>query len=207
MSCSKGMNQAQGAEPVYRHLWRYSKVVEPIKEPVTLEEAKLFARIDDDIEDDLVTALITSARIAIEAETGRSFITQTYDAFLNFVPSNQPLRFSFRPIQSVESISAMQSDSSTVDVDPSTYILDGANAEIGLNGLSLSSDLTFNAFRVRYVAGYGDASEVPEWAKTAIKQLVTHMYEYRDSVLDGTIVAKIPFTTQTIIDANKVPSL
>jgi hypothetical protein len=49
-------------------------------EPCTLEEAKLFAAIDLEDYDDLVTELIKQARKDCESYVGRSFITRTITA-------------------------------------------------------------------------------------------------------------------------------
>lgn len=66
-----------------------ARTVAPSVEPVSLAEARLHLREDDDItdEDALITMLITAAREYAESYTGRSFVTQkwrlTLDAFPN----------------------------------------------------------------------------------------------------------------------------
>src|SRR5690242_18760477 len=50
----------------------------PGEEPVSLAEAKAFARIDGSDEDALVGALIAAARLHVESLTGRALITQTW---------------------------------------------------------------------------------------------------------------------------------
>lgn len=44
----------------------------PVQEPVSLDFAKAFLRVDTDAEDALILALITGARCVIETRTGRS---------------------------------------------------------------------------------------------------------------------------------------
>lgn len=51
------------------------QIVAPTSEPLTLAEAKAFARIDDAIEDELVTELIRWARETVENFTGRQLLT------------------------------------------------------------------------------------------------------------------------------------
>lgn len=52
--------------------------VEADFEPVTLEEAKLFCRVDHDAEDALITTLISAARQHAERQTGRVICASTW---------------------------------------------------------------------------------------------------------------------------------
>ncbi|MGD9610278.1 MAG: head-tail connector protein [Desulfovibrionaceae bacterium] len=47
-------------------------------EPITLEQAKLYCRIDNDVEDSLVAALIVAAREAAEARCGRGMSVEDW---------------------------------------------------------------------------------------------------------------------------------
>jgi uncharacterized phiE125 gp8 family phage protein len=203
---------------VDRNRFRYSLTTPPTSEPVTLEEAKHFARIDPsgdaptDVEiDALVTSLIVSARQNVEGQTGRSFIDQTRTATLDFLPNANEYELAFRPISSVTSIKAYNDDGTFEGLDVGTdIIVDQANARIALkaDAASITGDRQMNVFEIVYVAGYGDeAADVPEWAKTAIKMLVSTWYENRESVAVGTTANKIPLNVQLIIDQNCVVEL
>lgn len=61
-------------------------ITPPVEEPVTLDEAKLAARIDGDALDAVLPGLITSARRVAEQETGRGFIQQTWRKTLDAWP-------------------------------------------------------------------------------------------------------------------------
>ena len=50
----------------------------PLVEPVTLATARAHLRLDTSDEDDLVIALIAAARLLLEAQTARAFITQSW---------------------------------------------------------------------------------------------------------------------------------
>src|SRR5262245_14714134 len=54
------------------------RVSDAAAEPVTLAEAKAHLRVTDDAEDDYINTLITTARSAVEAFTGRALITQRF---------------------------------------------------------------------------------------------------------------------------------
>jgi uncharacterized phiE125 gp8 family phage protein len=191
--------------------FRYTLTTAPALEPVTLTEAKLFARVDGSADDALVTALIVSARQNVEGQTGRSLIDQTRTATLDFLPGATIFELAHRPISSVTSIKAYNDDGTSSEINVSTdIIVDEANARIALksSAASITGDRQMEVFEIVYVAGYGDeAADVPEWAKTAIMMLVSTWYENRDSVAVGTIASKIPLNVQLIIDANCVVEL
>src|SRR5690349_8146996 len=64
-------------------------VTPPASEPVSLADAKLFARITTTAEDALTTSLITAARQRCEDWRGFSFVTQTWDYFFDRFPSRR----------------------------------------------------------------------------------------------------------------------
>jgi hypothetical protein len=59
----------------------------PASEPVTLAEAKDYARVDTSDSDTLITSLIKVARRRVESETGLALITQTWTGVLDRWPS------------------------------------------------------------------------------------------------------------------------
>jgi uncharacterized phiE125 gp8 family phage protein len=199
------------AVTVDKNRFRYSLTTPPASEPVTLDEAKLFARVDGTADDALVTSLIVTARQNVEGQTGRSFIDQTRTATLDFLPNANEYELAFRPISSVTSIKAYNDDGTFEGLDVGTdIIVDQANARIALkaDAASITGDRQMNVFEIVYVAGYGaTAAAVPEWAKTAIKMLVSTWYENRESVAIGTTANKIPLNVQLIIDQNCVVEL
>ena len=47
-------------------------------EPITLEQAKLFVRVDNDVEDSLIQTMIVAAREAAEARCGRGMAVEDF---------------------------------------------------------------------------------------------------------------------------------
>ena len=201
----RGLFGTNQGDPVERWQFRYELNTAPTEEPVTLAEMKVFARIDIDDDDALITALITAARSEVEQQTGRSLITQTWDAWLDNVPPLSKFELSYRPIQSITHIKSINEDDSEDEILAADIILDGTNASIGIKSTAnpLTSTRSFNAFNIQYVAGYGLAADVPEWAKTAIKQIVAHWYEHRESAQEEDIKT-VPYAIQLILDTHKV---
>jgi hypothetical protein len=130
-------------------------VTPPATEPVTLGEAKVFARIEHTAEDGLITNLITAARKRCEDWRGQSFVTQTWDFFLDFFPTwangyvfdgftpigaqpgvgfpaannwrAMPIILPRPPLQSVMFIKYTPFNAGPVTMDPATYQVDASN--------------------------------------------------------------------------------
>jgi uncharacterized phiE125 gp8 family phage protein len=84
-------------------------ITPPAAEPVTVEEAKSFARVEDADEDALIETLITAAREHVEQATGRSFVVSTYGLTLRcFEPD--VIRLPRSPLVSVESVTYRDRD-------------------------------------------------------------------------------------------------
>lgn len=63
-----------------------SVLASPASEPVSLNEAKLWLRVDNSDEDSLIAELIATARESAEIYTRRSFISQTLQLTLDAFP-------------------------------------------------------------------------------------------------------------------------
>src|SRR5689334_3072003 len=104
-------------------------VTAPVGEPLALPEAKLFAKIDVTEDDALVTDLIAAARRRAEQRHDRAYLTQTFDLFLDRFPVDEagrdaPIVCPRPPLQSVTSLSYVQSDGTTVVVASTDYTVD-----------------------------------------------------------------------------------
>jgi hypothetical protein len=179
----------------------------PSVEPVSLANMKLWLKIETSVtaDDDLVTALIKAARITAEEYTGRKFITQTVDYYLDAIPmarseewwngvrdgalvsldaAQNYFEIPFGPIQSVTSITYYTIDNTANTFSSTNYTSDiySVPPRICLNsGYSWPSNLrAHNAIKVTVSAGYGSAAtSVPDDLITAIKIIVSHWYENR----------------------------
>ena len=134
-------------------------IVPPTSEPITLDEAKTYLKIDVFDDDVLITSLITVARQMLENYLGISFLTQqwryTIDNPKEYVYLPRP------PIQSVQFVSVkgvtltttFEEDSGRVKFDP---IPESATID--------------------YTTGY---TTLPEALKNAVLRLTAYLYENR----------------------------
>lgn len=164
-------------------------ITPPAEEPITLAEAKLHLRVDHADEDALIEALIAVAREKAEHLTGRALVTQTLEWISDVFPDC--IRLWKTPLQSVTSIKYLDAAGNHQTLSESAYWVDsdGAPARIvAVDGQSWPETSTQpNAVRVRYVAGYGAAADVPESIKQWMKLTIGVLYDRRAAVEDRAI--------------------
>lgn len=126
-------------------------------EPITLQEAKDWCRVDITDDDTLIGLLITAARIVCENYANMSFIPRTVTAKIVNGLGNFSLPYG--PVTSITGVTTSEGDDITTDFD-----IDTANATI---------------YTVVYTAGY---SSLPQNFRTAILNQIAWMYENRGDV-------------------------
>lgn len=178
-------------------IYSLSQTVAPIAEPVTLAEAKLWARVDITDDDTLITSLITAAREYVEEVTKRQVMTATYTMGIDMFPFGVgDLRFFWNrfgtidlpraPLQSVSSVVYSAADGSgNVTLASNLYQVDiaripGRLAPIYTQVWPMPQVMTFNAVVITFVCGWVSAAKVPERLKAAIKMMVATMYRNRE---------------------------
>ncbi len=162
-------------------------ITAPTEEPVTLDEAKNYMRVDIDDDNDLIELLISSATQQIQDFTNRQLVTATYDLFLDgFFPIVGRSAIEL-PIGNVQDITEIN----YIDINGDSQLWDSSNFEVDLNREIVqfrpvdrtdfpSTDTVYNAVTVRFVAGYGDAAAVPKGIKQIIFLMIQDAYEHRE---------------------------
>lgn len=164
----------------------YSRVsTQPGSEPVTLDEAKLWLKVDGSDEDALITSLIVVARQVCETYAGLSFITQTRQVKLDRFCGDVILPYG--PVTSVTQFIYFDPDDAEQEITEDDYTLDIqsglAKIRIGEEGWP-STNRQLNNVAITYEAGYATAADVPEVAKLAIKKRMALDYEKRGDTDD-----------------------
>lgn len=186
--------------------WTIDLTSAPSVEPVSRVEAKLHLNVDKSSDDDLIDAIITASRIYCENQLHRAFITQTHKLYMNRFPGE--ILVPRPPLQSVTSITYVDTDGTSQTVTASDYQED-ITSEPGRIKPAFGSSWPsprdqYKSITVTLVAGYGDAAtDVPRSIVSAIKLLVGQLYMFREPVITGTIVAKLPFTFQALLETER----
>jgi len=180
-------------------------------EPLTTAEAKAHLRVTHNDDDAYIYSLISAARHAVEAETNRALMTQTWDWTLDMFSGNGHLEVPKAPLISVTHVkyvdtAGVEQTWATSNYTVQTYA--GPRAEPGRIALGYSlawpvfrSEL--GAVRIRFVAGYGNAMQVPGPLLEAVRQLIATWYEQRASV-STVAVSEMPHGLQFLTGPFKV---
>lgn len=172
-------------------------------EPVTRAEAKLFLRIDNTDEDATVDSLIVAARQYAETRTRRQFITATWLKTFSCLPFQ--LTLDYPPLIAVTTFQYYDLDGALQTLSSTQYLVDTVT-EPGQVVRAYQVVWPFirqrpDAVQVTYTAGYGStAAYVPEGIKLAMKLLMGHWWENRETTAPG-IVTNLPLAAEAILDS------
>ncbi len=179
-------------------------ITAPSEEPVSVETAKLFLRVDGSQDDALIAALLKTARETGEGLARRAFVTQTLELTCDTWPANAVLPLWRPPLQSVTSVKYLDRqglESTWTDYRVDTHSEPG---KVLFNSLPSVSLQETGAITVRFVAGYGLAVAVPEQLKNGILLLVAHWFEHREAINVGNIVSEVPMGSKQLFLAERV---
>lgn len=194
----------RNSQPLYQQ--RGSKInTAPASEPVSAAELRTYAVADATLLPDAdAEAYIATARQYIEDMTGIAMVTQTWDLSLDRWPSTrEPWWDGVRqiaineingtpdvvslpryPLQSVSAVTTYdESGNSTAVTVADVFDVDS----YGVPGrMVLKNSATWpvalrnsNAILITYVAGYGDAADVPKPLAQAVKQFAGYLFDHR----------------------------
>lgn len=179
-------------------------------EPISTAEMKLHSRVDIDTDDAKIAMLITAAREYVESVTSRVCTTVTYTLKLDGFPLDDFIEVPHAPLQSVTSISYVDTNGATQTLSSSYY--SDETSQDGFGRIYIDRDVGWpstysqrNAVTIVYKAGYGDnANTVPERIVQVIALIAADWYENRESNLVGTIIAQVPGAVKSLLENLKV---
>ena len=149
-------------------------ITAPGSEPVTFEEAKAYLKITGSAMDEQIRSFIRSVRRAGERASGRAFMTQTWDYFIDFFPASV-IQLPRPPLASVTYVKYVATDGTLTTLASTDYQVstsrEPGTIEPSWDAGSWPADVraVTDAVVIRFVAGYGDTpEEVPEDIRSAI---------------------------------------
>lgn len=187
------------------------QTVAPKLEPVSLQEMKDHLRITHADDMGLIEGQVMAARLFVEGWLGRQMIQATYELARDCFPgqrlqhlpddrsgyrrSYSKIDLPWPPLVSVSGITYIDNDGATQTLDTSIYTVD-TYREPGAVHLAWGKSwpsvrIQPNAVKVTYLAGHADAESVPAMDKHLIKLVAGDLYEHRETIITGTIQARI----------------
>lgn len=153
-------------------------------EPVTVTEFKTYARFTLSDEDTLIGELITSARLRLEAFTGRSFGEKTINAY--WQTFSKEVELPYPPVTAITSVSTIYKGESTALVSGEDYYTTGLDLKI-LNLVNVPSwkwGVTKTSLSVIFTAGY---TTLPKALKEAILKEANTAWLNRENFMTDVI--------------------
>jgi len=185
--------------------WTVTK--QPTTEPVTLAEAKLHLRVEADFADDdsLINSLVKAAREFCEGFQNRAFITQTIALSLDEFPGEVVLPMP--PLQEINSIEYIDTGGVERTLDISVYdkdiVTEPGRVFLKYNQSWPSVRGDINGITIDYDAGYGDADDVPERVKAAMKLIIGHLYEHREAASEVKL-EELPLAVRALLWLDRI---
>lgn len=149
-------------------------ITPPTAEPVTLADVKADLRVDHTADDVRLARLIVEARQSVDGPAtpfGRSLMSQTWELVLSGFPCG-PIGLPTAPVQSVEFVRYRERDGAEQTAD---FTLDLSTEPPRL--VPPAGWPAAETVRVRFVAGYETADDVPGPIKHAIRMKVEESYD------------------------------
>jgi uncharacterized phiE125 gp8 family phage protein len=178
----------------------------PAAEPLSLGEVKEFLRVEHEADDELVAALIASARGEVEFATRRVLIAQTWRIVLHRWPPSGRIVSPASPLRTLEAARVVDAAGEADELDTGAFLLDTSSVP-GVIAFSRGSlpapGRTLAGIELDVTAGYGAAADVPAPILQAIRLLVARAYEQRDRVAPDAL----PETVAKLIAPFRVVSL
>lgn len=179
----------------------YKVTTGPASEPLTREEMKLWLKVDTTADDDIVDALIESARTWVERHCNAGLLPQTITETFDAWPEGREFELSVSPLRSVSAIYYLDSAGSQQTLSSSNYTVDSYQrpARVQLKYSQTWPTLydQINSVSAVYTVGYDAASAIPGPVLTAMRLAVADAYENRQDY-----VKKMPTAAEYLLQSS-----
>lgn len=177
------------------------RTVEPTELPVTMDEVKAHLNVTHTEDDGKIAGYLASVVAGLdgpEGLLGRALITQTLEYTLDSFP-RRPINLPCAPMQSVSSITYIDTDGDSQTLATATYRVLNASNPMERGRIELAYGSTWPSTRrieqavtVTYVAGFGARNAVPEYIRTLIMYGVKAHYDWNEPFTMNTQLFESP---------------
>lgn len=190
-------------EKQYTGTKQYIRVVAVVANASCEFSVDLIYSDNSNVEDTMLSALITVAREYCETITRRALATQTLELILDDFPSDY-IELPKSPVQSITSIK--YKDSTGTETTWTDYVSDVDKLPALIMpeyGDSFPSFTPYpsGAVRIRYVAGH--TTDIPKSIKQAMLLLIGHLYENREDTVAKKL-ENIPLGIQSLLSTYRI---
>lgn len=182
----------------------------PAAEPLTLDEARAFLRVETDDDDETIAALISAARLYVETQTRRALLTQSWRLTLDAWPADGRIAVRPGPLRELTAARVFDLEGNATALDLQHFVPDlGACALVVAPWAVMQPTQIAAGIALDVSVGYGDtALDVPEPLRQAMRLLIAHWYENRGLVVPGAMrLAALPASVAALIAPYRMVSL
>jgi uncharacterized phiE125 gp8 family phage protein len=186
-------------------------VTQPALEPVTYEQLSDWCKLPSLDDRNLTIALATVGRIYLEQRTRRTFITTTFNLWMDYFPTT--IILPARPVQTVSFVKYTDQNLEVQTLDTSRYLVDNKGPRPCIipplgSFFPIPRVQYPNAVQVQFVAGFGNSpSDVPLTYRQLITQWVATNYSQREAVVLGKSPAIVPYTFDSLLKLSSLPEV
>ena len=180
----------------------------PAAEPLSLAEAKAFLRVEHNDDDDVIGALIASARIHVEAQTRRALMSQSWRLTCDAWPADGRLPVRPAPLIALTAVRVYDEAGNASPLDLQAFVVDTAGSRLAFAPWALAQPgRSVAGIELDVTVGYGAAAgDVPEPLRHAVRLLLAHWYENRGLATLGAVTV-LPTTVAALIAPYRMLSL
>lgn len=173
----------------------------PASEPLTSADVKLWLKVDTTADDDIVSALISSARTWVERHCNIGLLPQTITEVYDGWPGGRDFELSVSPLRAVSGIYYLDSAGSVQELSSANYSVDEyqrpprVQLKYSQTWPTLYDEI--NSVSAVYTAGYDDADAIPAPVLTAMRLAIADAYENRQDY-----IKKMPTAAEYLLQSS-----
>lgn len=172
-------------------------ITEPVLEPVTLDDAKLFLRLDTADDDPVVITMAVASRRLVEQATRNCLLQQTWRFGFDGWPVCGQVRLPLAPLMSLTAVTVLDATGVRQPQALSNFSINGSGgaSTIQVNGKPPIPAASTGGIQIDAMLGYGtSALAVPQPLRMAVLLILNRLYEMR-----GLDDSSIPAAAQALI--------
>lgn len=182
-------------------------ITPPTEEPISLEDAKLYLRVESSEEDGIIEQMVQAAREACEDQQNRCYLKQSWELY----PGRAETFFSFKdptPITAVQAVIYLLADGTEKTLAVSDYRVDTrsltAPAELWITNPPRERLDPYQPMTIRVTAGVDRAEQLPRKTVQAMHLLLGLWYENREAWAVQSTGIKVPYTVEFLLANDRV---
>lgn len=185
----------------------YSIVSQSVQEPISLDDAKNYLKIDGTQDDELVYSIIKAARQMAENKTWVVLNPTVMRVNYDKQEVSEYIRINKCPITSIVGVYYKDNDGATQTLAAQNYEVDLLSNPVRLRIINMPQIGDYmNALSVEFECGYDNNYDVPKPIIQAMKLIMGHLNENRQDVVLGSSINKMPMGSEYLLEPYIQPS-